>query len=67
VSYTDDGEVQNGSKFSRLGVQIAAGVPLMCDEGDNFQTFRIGLFGLDKLHHTERSVESLEQAIKAVS
>lgn len=39
----------------------------MCDEGDNFQTFRIGLFGLDKLHHTERSVGSLESAIEAVS
>ena len=49
VSYTDDKLIQNGSKFSSIGMQIAAGVPLQCDEGDEYQSFRIGLFGLDKL------------------
>ena len=65
VCYSEDSGLVG--KLAQAGVQVAGGVPLMCDEGDNFQTFRIGLFGLDKLHHTERSVESLEQAIKAVS
>ena len=56
VSYTDDPEIQNGRKFLEQGLQIAAGVPLMCDEGDDYRSFRIGLFGLDKLHHAERTV-----------
>ncbi|QNI03703.1 alanine--glyoxylate aminotransferase family protein [Halomonas sp. SH5A2] len=65
VCYTDDSGLVG--KLAQAGVQVAGGVPLMCDEGDNFQTFRIGLFGLDKLHHTQRSVENLEQAITSVS
>lgn len=64
VCYTDDSSVVG--KLAQAGVQVAGGVPLMCDEGDNFQTFRIGLFGLDKLHHTQRSVDALEQAIEKV-
>ncbi len=63
VSYTDDPQIQNGSKFMQQGLQVAAGVPLMCDEGDDFRTFRIGLFGLDKLHNIERSVAHLQQAL----
>ncbi|WP_075878887.1 aminotransferase class V-fold PLP-dependent enzyme [Vreelandella massiliensis] len=62
VCYTDDSGIMG--KLAQAGVQVAGGVPLMCDEGENFQTFRIGLFGLDKLHHTKRSVESLERAIE---
>lgn len=50
VSYTDDAAVQNGSKFAAEGMQIAAGVPLQCDEPEDFRTFRLGLFGLDKLY-----------------
>jgi aspartate aminotransferase-like enzyme len=50
VSYTDDPGVQNGSKFVAEGMQIAAGVPLQCDEPADFRTFRLGLFGLDKLY-----------------
>lgn len=65
VCYTDDAGLVG--KLAQAGVQVAGGVPLMCDEGDQFQTFRIGLFGLDKLHHTERSVESLEKAINSVA
>ena len=49
VSYTGDPEIKSGAAFSSRGMQIAAGVPLMVDEGPEFQTFRIGLFGLDKL------------------
>ncbi|MBZ5488200.1 alanine--glyoxylate aminotransferase family protein [Halomonas aquamarina] len=64
VSYTDDAGLVG--KFAQAGVQIAGGVPLMCDEGDDFQTFRIGLFGLDKLHETKRSVANLEQAVNAL-
>ncbi|MCP1328051.1 aminotransferase class V-fold PLP-dependent enzyme, partial [Halomonas sp. 707D4] len=64
VSYTEDGGIVG--KLADAGVQVAGGVPLMCDEGDDFPTFRIGLFGLDKLHHTERSVEKLEEAIERV-
>lgn len=63
VSYTDAVEIHNGSKFAGEGVQIAAGVPLECDESDDFRTFRLGLFGLDKLQNIDRSVASLERAL----
>ena len=63
VSYTDDAAIQSGAKFMAQGLQTAAGVPLQCDEGADFQSFRIGLFGLDKLHHVDRSVANLEQAL----
>jgi aspartate aminotransferase-like enzyme len=53
VSYTDDPAIQNGSKFAGAGMQIAAGVPLQCDEPDDYRTFRIGLFGLDKLYDVD--------------
>jgi len=64
VSYTDDAGIQSGRKFIDLGIQSAAGVPLMCDEGDSFQSFRIGLFGLDKLENVDRTVDQLEQALE---
>jgi len=64
VSYTSDPNIQNGSVFSAMGMQIAAGVPLMCGEGDNFRTFRLGLFGLDKLKDVDGAVASLEAALK---
>ncbi|UYG06567.1 aminotransferase class V-fold PLP-dependent enzyme [Halomonas sp. M4R1S46] len=64
VCYTQDPDI--AVKFAAAGVQVATGVPLMCDEGDDFRTFRIGLFGLDKLHHIERSLEHLERALTAV-
>jgi aspartate aminotransferase-like enzyme len=67
VSYTDDGEIQNGKKFMAQGMQIAAGVPLQVDEPADFKTFRIGLFGLDKLRNVDRTVESFAQALNAVS
>lgn len=66
VSYTDDPDIQNGSKFVAAGLQTAAGVPLMCDEPDDFRTFRVGLFGLDKLHNVDRSVAKLAEALDKV-
>ena len=64
VSYTDDPEMQNSKKFLALGLQTAAGVPLQCDEPKDFMTFRLGLFGLDKWHQPERSVQHLAQALE---
>ncbi len=64
VSYTTDPALP--AKFAAAGLQIAAGVPLQCDEGDDFATFRIGLFGLDKLHNIERTVTSLERALDSM-
>jgi aspartate aminotransferase-like enzyme len=63
VSYTDDPGVQNSKKFLSLGLQTAAGVPLMCDEPAGFSTFRVGLFGLEKLHNAQRSVGHLAAAL----
>jgi aspartate aminotransferase-like enzyme len=63
VSYTTDPEIQNSKKFLALGLQTAAGVPLQCDERPDFMSFRIGLFGLEKLHNIERSVAHLETAL----
>ena len=63
VSFTGDPDIQNGRKFLEQGLQIAAGVPLMCDEGETYRSFRIGLFGLDKLHHVERTVAYLARAL----
>ena len=67
VSYTTDKEMQNGSKFKAIGMQIAAGVPLKCDEGDDYQTFRLGLFGLDKLKDVDAAVKKLENALNQVT
>lgn len=64
VSYTDDPDIHSGRKFKDLGIQIAAGVPLRCDEPEDFQTFRIGLFGLDKLQNIDRTVTKLEAVLE---
>jgi len=63
VSYTDDPEIHSGKRFLGLGLQTAAGVPLQCDEPADFRTFRIGLFGLDKLGNIDRTVAHLERAL----
>ncbi|MEM1302038.1 MAG: aminotransferase class V-fold PLP-dependent enzyme [Pseudomonadota bacterium] len=60
VCYTADADIHNGSKFAAQGMQIAAGVPLQCDEPDDFRTFRIGLFGLDKLYDVDGTVTRLK-------
>ncbi|MBA4341051.1 MAG: aminotransferase [Methylibium sp.] len=66
VSYTHDAGLHSGKAFLAEGLQTAAGVPLQCDEGPEFKTFRIGLFGLDKLHNPQRSVASLERALRKI-
>ncbi len=66
VCYTDDENIQSGRKFAEVGLQIAAGVPLQCDEPNDFQTFRLGLFGIDKLRHIDQTVNNLEQAISQI-
>ncbi|MBL6596171.1 MAG: alanine--glyoxylate aminotransferase family protein [Candidatus Puniceispirillum sp.] len=66
VSFTDDDMIKNGSKFAAAGVQIAAGVPLECGEGPDYKSFRVGLFGLDKLHNIERTVNNFEAALDQV-
>jgi aspartate aminotransferase-like enzyme len=66
VFYTDDPGIKTGSRFAEQGLQIAAGVPLQCDEPDDFQTFRLGLFGLDKLHNIERTVANLDEALSKI-
>lgn len=63
VNYTTEPTMQNGSAFAALGMQAAAGVPLMVDEPADFKTFRLGLFGLDKLHNVDRTVKNLEDVL----
>jgi aspartate aminotransferase-like enzyme len=63
VSYTTDPGIQSGKKFLEAGLQTAAGVPLQCDEGPDFKTFRIGLFGLEKWHNVDRTVGHLAKAL----
>ncbi|WP_428002731.1 aminotransferase class V-fold PLP-dependent enzyme [Acidovorax sp.] len=67
VSYTTDPGIQNGKKFMEVGLQTAAGVPLQCDEGPDFKTFRIGLFGLEKWHNVERTVGHLSTALGQIA
>jgi len=66
VSYTDHPDIQNGSKFAAEGMQIAAGVPLQCDEPDDFRTFRLGLFGLDKLYDVDATLGRLLPVLNKV-
>jgi aspartate aminotransferase-like enzyme len=64
VSFTDDPEVRSGAKFKQRGLQVAAGVPLMCGEADDFSTFRVGLFGLDKLADVDGTLGRLEAHLR---
>lgn len=66
VSYTSDPAIQNGSKFAAEGMQIAAGVPLACDEPEGFMTFRLGLFGLDKLYDVDATLARLQTTLDKV-
>jgi aspartate aminotransferase-like enzyme len=67
VSYTTDPDIQSGKKFIALGLQTAAGVPLQCDERPDFRTFRIGLFGLEKLGHVDRTVGHLAAVLEKIT
>ena len=60
VSFTEDPDIRTGTRFKQAGMQVAAGVPLMCGERDDFSTFRLGLFGLDKLTDVDGTVARLE-------
>jgi len=66
VSYTTDADIQSGKKFLDQGLQTAAGVPLQCDEGADFKTFRVGLFGLEKWHQVDRTVANLAGALDRI-
>jgi len=69
VAYTKDPDMKSGAKFAALGIQIAAGVPLMVDEftqSSDFQTFRLGLFGIDKLRAIDTNTSQLERAISNI-
>lgn len=63
VNYTSNDDIRSAGKFAQAGLQAAAGVPLQCDEGSDFKTFRLGLFGLDKLHNVDRTVQTLAAAL----
>lgn len=66
VSYTTDPDIQSGKKFLDQGLQTAAGVPLQCDEGPDFKTFRVGLFGLEKWHNVDKTVANLAGALDRI-
>jgi aspartate aminotransferase-like enzyme len=66
VSYTSDPDIQNGKKLIQEGLQIATGVPLQCDERPDFRTFRLGLFGLEKLQNVDRTVADLKDAFDRI-
>ncbi len=67
VSYTDNDTIKSGAAFVQLGLQTAGGVPLMCDEPADFKTFRVGLFGLDKLGDVDAAVARLEKALNQLT
>lgn len=67
VSYCDDSDIQTGKTFANHGLQIAAGVPLQCNEQKDFSTFRLGLFGLDKLYNVERSLTTLRETLAKIA
>lgn len=66
VSYTTDPDIQSGKKFLEQGLQTAAGVPLQCDEGPDFKTFRVGLFGLEKWQNVDKTVANLAGALDRI-
>ena len=66
VNYTNDEEMKTGKKFANFGVQIAAGMPLELGESNDFMSFRIGLFGLDKLMNIDRTVENFKAVLKKI-
>jgi aspartate aminotransferase-like enzyme len=66
VSHTTDPDIKSGKKFIAAGLQSASGVPLQCDEPSDFSTFRLGLFGLEKLQNVDRTVANLSKAMEAI-
>ena len=66
VSFTTDDGIKTGAKFAAAGLQVAAGVPLACDERPDYKAFRVGLFGLDKWANVDRSVAQLQAALDKI-
>ncbi len=66
VSYTDNPAIKSGAAFMEHGMQIAAGVPLQVDEPEGFMTFRLGLFGLDKLYDVDAALARLKTVLDRV-
>ena len=66
VCFAPSAEMKSGKAFAEQGLQIAAGVPLECGEREDYASFRIGLFGLDKLMHIDRTVNNLEMALEKI-
>ncbi|HAN31058.1 MAG TPA: aminotransferase [Myxococcales bacterium] len=64
VSYLPHQHFAAGSAFAAAGGEIAGGVPLRCGEGPDFQTFRVGLFGLDKLKDVSATVSRFRRALQ---
>ena len=54
------------TRFKNHGLQIAMGVPWRIDEPHGTRTFRLGLFGLDKMKNIPGTVGKLEKALDAV-
>ena len=67
VNFTDDPDMKSGKKFVQVGLQIAAGVPLEIGEPADYMSFRIGLFGLDKLINIDRTVDSFDAALRQIT
>ena len=66
MSHTERDDFKNGAAFAQKGVQIAAGVPLECGESEAFKTFRVGLFGLDKLANIDRTIADFSHVLDAL-
>ena len=66
MCYTSRDDVKTGWAFEAKGIQTSAGVPLQCGEGAGFKTFRIGLFGIDKLKDVDGTVRTFKEAVEAI-
>merc|ERR1712176_787139 len=53
-------------KFKKNNLQIAMGVPWKLDEPEGMKTFRLGLFGLDKLGDIHGTVKTLTSALDPI-
>ena len=66
VCFAPNADIKTGKAFAAQGLQIAAGVPLECGEREDYASFRIGLFGMDKLTDIDRTVAHLETALEGI-
>jgi len=54
------------NRFKDHGLQIAMGVPWRIDEPEGLKTFRMGLFGLDKVGKPQETVDVMTKALDQV-